>query len=133
MPVVVRAAQCERGVLVVERREEAPRETRERREVQRTQHAVRRHVEHALLHVVGAGPQLDDPVCAGAVGDDGARLFDEGRAGGLDGDARQEGPRCVPYDAGNATGGRLCQERNRQEETADREGHRSQKSHGYAP
>ena len=87
----------------------------------------------AERHGVGPGPQLDDPVCAGAVGDGRARLFDEGGAGGLDGDARQEGPRCVPYDAGNATGGRLCQERNRQEETADREGHRSQKSHGYAP
>ncbi len=58
VPVVVRAAQCERGVLVVERREEAPGETGERREVERTEHAVRRHVEHALLHVVGAGPEL---------------------------------------------------------------------------
>ena len=58
MPVVVGAAERERGVLVFELAEQAAREARERREVERAEQAVGRHVEHALLHVVGARPQL---------------------------------------------------------------------------
>ena len=53
VPVVVglRAGR-ERGVLVVERREQAAREAGQRREVQRAEQPVGRHVEHALLDVV---------------------------------------------------------------------------------
>ncbi len=58
VPVVVRATERERGVLVVERGKETPGEAGERGEVQRAQYAVGRHVEHPLLHVVGAGPEL---------------------------------------------------------------------------
>ena len=48
----------ERDVLVFELAEEPAREAGERREVERAEQAVGRHVEHALFHVVGALAQL---------------------------------------------------------------------------
>ena len=51
---------------------------------------------------VDAGPQLGDGVAPLAVGDRDALLFDEDRAGGCDGDARQDGAGGVADDAGDA-------------------------------
>ncbi len=45
------------------------------------------------------GPQVDDPVQALTVGDDGADLVDEGRTGGFDGDARQHRARGIAHDS----------------------------------
>ena len=44
---------------------------------------------------VGARPQIDDGVAAGAVGDRDARTLDQRRAGGFHGDARQDAARVV--------------------------------------
>ena len=52
------AAERERGVLVFELAEQAAREAGQRREVERAEQTVGRHVEHALVHVVGALAQL---------------------------------------------------------------------------
>ncbi len=46
-------------------------------------------------HRIGAGPQVDDAVEAGAVGHGRAHLLDEHGARGFDGDAGQNGPRRV--------------------------------------
>ena len=51
-------AQGERGVLVLDLAEEPAREAGQRREAQRAEQPVGRHVEHALLHVVGALAEL---------------------------------------------------------------------------
>ena len=56
---------------------------------------------------VHTGPQIDDAVEALAVRDDGADLFDQGRAGGFNGDAGQHRARSVSDDAGNVAGFRL--------------------------
>ena len=58
-------------------------------------------------HRVGAGPQVDDPVLAGAVGDDRADLLDQRRAGRFDGHAGQHGAGRVPRGAGDG-GLRRC-------------------------
>jgi hypothetical protein len=50
--------------------------------------------------VVRAGPQVDDLVLPGAVGDDGADLLDERGAGCFDGDAGEDGTGRIPDDSG---------------------------------
>ena len=63
---------------------------------------------------VGARPQIDDAILAGFVGDGRARLLDQGRAAGLDGDARQHAAGRVFDDAGDgALAALLRQERGR--------------------
>ena len=50
-------------------------------------------------HGVGSWPEILDTVLAGAVGDGAADLFNQRRAGGLDGHAGQDGSRRVFHDA----------------------------------
>jgi hypothetical protein len=52
-------------------------------------------------HRVGAGPQVDDLVLPGAIGDDRSRLLDQRGTGRVNGHARQHGAGRIADAAGN--------------------------------
>jgi hypothetical protein len=63
-------------------------------------------------HGIGARTQVDNPVLAGRVGDDGSDFFNQRGAGGFDRHAWQDAARSVLDDAGNGPG-KLCVGRRR--------------------
>ena len=81
----------------------------------------------AKRHGVLAGPEIDNPVAAGVVGDGGACSLDQRRAGSLHGDARQHGAGRIPDNSGDGAlrvGWRGHREQSHdQQHTSDEPGH----------
>ena len=74
-------------------------------------------------HGIGAGPEIDDAVLAGGVGDDRPDLFNQDGAGGFHRHARQDAARGVPDDAGDrglCIGRRRYEQRNQHDQQGPR-------------